>query len=223
VLDGAGGVGVGVLDAAAGQAQLVELDAARLIDRKERARGELAIGRAEHARLLAAQDARARARLRRQQRREGDAEAGGDLPQHVDGGGALPELNLPEHGAADARLLRQLLQRQAALGAELAQVVADDGRQIAGGTRRRAGRRARLLGGRGPPVGATGFRHALYIRHNGYRVKCAAGGSPSDSAGAGQPPLEVRPPPSTGSQIDSKLSARANTPAISRPRASSSA
>ena len=116
--------------AAAGEAQLVELDAARLVEREQRARREAAILAGQDLRSGRAQHERTRLRARADQRRERHLERARDLPQHVDRRRALAELDLAEHRARHARDLREPLERQAAPRAQAAKVGADDGREV---------------------------------------------------------------------------------------------
>ena len=113
ILAGARRMAVGILDRACREPELVKLDAARLIEREQRARAESAILARQQLRLGCAQHERAGLRARADQRRERDLERTRDLPQHVDRRCALTELDLAEHRARHAGDLREPFERQA--------------------------------------------------------------------------------------------------------------
>ena len=141
VLAGAGRVRVGILDGAGGEAQLVELDAARLVEREQRARAEAAVladvrifDSAERSTsapdcvraLISAENVTSSARA--------------IFHSTLIVGALLAELDLAEHRARHAGDLREPLEREAATRAQPAQVRADDRREI--GRLRRAPQRA---------------------------------------------------------------------------------
>jgi hypothetical protein len=123
-------VRVGALDAVGLEAQLVELDAPRLVEGEQRAGGELAIMGEEPLGPRRGQHLGATAGAAADERREGHLQRAGDLPQDVDGRRALAQLHLAEHGAAHAGSLGQALQRQALLHPQAPEVPADHGGEV---------------------------------------------------------------------------------------------
>ena len=113
------------------EAQLVELDRPGLVEGEERAGREGAVVRREDLGPHRGHHRRPAHLAAGDQRGEGHAQGAGDLPEHVDGRRALPELDLPEHGPAHARRAREALQREAPLHPEAAEVAPHDGREIA--------------------------------------------------------------------------------------------
>ena len=155
----AGRVGLGPVPRARREAQLVELDRGVRADGRERAALELAVERAEHLRVAATEDLRARPRLA-EQLGERQAEAGRDLPQDAERRVRLAGLDLRERGAAHAARLREILERHAARLAPLPQVFGDPAPELrrAALVPQRRARRARVLR---RPAFASGARRCL--------------------------------------------------------------
>jgi hypothetical protein len=114
-----------------GEAELVELDEGRGTRRSERTALELAVGRAERLRIPAAKDDGSGAR-RSDELREGNAESHGDLPEDPHRGVALARLDLRQRRPAHARRTREVIQRQPAALASLAEVVGDTPPELRG-------------------------------------------------------------------------------------------
>src|ERR1019366_7924135 len=123
-LVGAGRVRVGRVGRARREPQLVELDERRRAGGGERTTLELAVGRAQHLRVVAPQDHDARARGADELSKR-NSEAHRDLPEDADRGVALARLDLRESRATPPRRAGQVVERQASGLAPLPQVLGD--------------------------------------------------------------------------------------------------